>query len=120
MNHLFTPVHVGRYSVQNRLAMAPMTRSRANPDGTPTPLMAQHYAQRASLGLIVSEATQPSAIGQGNIATPGIYSDAHVQGWKRVTSAIHENGGDVFIQIMHAGRMSHPENVQGKVKGTRP
>lgn len=120
MNQLFTPVRIGRYLVQNRLAMAPMTRSRANPDGTPTDLMAEYYAQRGSIGLIVTEATQPSDIGQGNIATPGIYTDAHVQSWEKVTSAVHDKKGHVFIQIMHVGRMSHPDNVLGQLQAIAP
>lgn len=120
MNPLFTPVRIGRVTVRNRLAMAPMTRSRANADGTPTPLMAEYYAQRAGMGLIVTEATQPSDIGQGNVATPGIYTAAHVQAWKQVTSAIHDQGGHVFIQIMHVGRMSHPDNVVGNLQAIAP
>lgn len=120
MNQLFTTTQVGRYEVKNCLAMAPMTRSRANSDGTPTQLMAEYYAQRASLGLILTEATQPSDIGQGNIATPGIYTPEHVQAWKTVTSAIHDKGGRVFIQIMHVGRMSHPDNVPGNLQALAP
>ncbi|KQV36381.1 MULTISPECIES: alkene reductase [Rhizobium/Agrobacterium group] len=120
MSDLFTSVRVGPYSLANRLAMAPMTRSRANTDGTPTPLMAEYYAQRASLGLILTEATQPSDIGQGNVNTPGIYTAAHVKGWEQVTSAIHAKGGRVFIQIMHVGRMSHPENVVGNLQAVAP
>ena len=120
MSDLFSPVPVGPYTLTNRLAMAPMTRSRAIPDGTPTPLMAEYYAQRASLGLILTEATQPSDIGQGNINTPGIYTAAHVTGWKQVTSAVHAKGGRVFIQIMHVGRMSHPDNVVGNLQAVAP
>jgi len=120
MNSLFSSVPLGRYTLRNRLAMAPMTRSRARADGTPTDLMAAYYAQRASVGLIVTEATQPSDVGQGNIATPGIYTDAHIRGWRAVTAAIHAQGGRVFIQIMHAGRMSHPDNVPGGLQALAP
>ena len=120
MNKLFSSVQVGPYKLNNRLAMAPMTRSRAHPDGTPTPLMAEYYGQRASLGLILTEATQPSDIGQGNIATPGIYTAAHVQGWHDVASAVHARGGRIFIQIMHVGRMSHPDNVPGNLQALAP
>jgi N-ethylmaleimide reductase len=111
MNRSFTPVRVGRYTLQNRLVMAPMTRSRAGFDGTPGELAAEYYSQRASVGLIVTEGTQPSDDGQGYLATPGIYSPAHVAGWKKVSAAVHDEGGRIFIQIMHAGRMSHPDNT---------
>lgn len=120
MADLFSSVRLGAYTLKNRLAMAPMTRSRANPDGSPTPLMAEYYAQRASLGLIFTEATQPSDIGQGAINTPGIYTDAHIENWKRVTSAVHAEGGRLFIQIMHSGRMSHPDNVIGNLQAIAP
>jgi N-ethylmaleimide reductase len=111
MKQAFTPVRVGRHTLPNRLVMAPMTRSRAKTDGTPGNLAAEYYAQRASLGLIVTEGTQPSDDGQGYLATPGIYTSAHVAGWKKVTTAVHDKGGRIFIQLMHAGRMSHPENT---------
>jgi len=111
MNQLFTPVGVGRYTLPNRLVMAPMTRSRAKFDGTPGELAAEYYSQRAGVGLIVTEGTQPSDDGQGYLATPGIYSPAHIPGWKKVTAAVHDRGGRIFIQIMHAGRMSHPDNT---------
>src|SRR6476660_5289515 len=111
MNQSFTPVRVGRYTLPNRLVMAPMTRSRAKFDGTPGELAAEYYSQRASVGLIVTEGTQSSDDGQGYLATPGIYSPAHIAGWKKVTTAVHDKGGRIFIQIMHAGRMSHPDNT---------
>ena len=111
MDQPFTPVRVGRYALRNRLVMAPMTRSRAKFDGTPGELAAEYYSQRAGVGLIVTEGTQPSDDGQGYLATPGIYSPAHVAGWKKVSAAVHDKGGRIFIQIMHAGRMSHPDNT---------
>src|SRR5258707_2201272 len=111
MKQSFTPVRVGRYIFPNRLVMAPMTRSRAKFDGTPGELAAEYYAQRASVGLIVTEGTQPSDDGQGYLTTPGIYIPAHIAGWKKVTAAVHDKGGHIFIQIMHAGRMSHPDNT---------
>src|ERR1700741_3215166 len=111
MDQSFTPVRVGRYTLPNRLVMAPMTRSRAKFDGAPGELAAEYYAQRASVGLIVTEGTQPSDDGQGYLATPGIYSPAHIAGWKKVTAAVHGKGGRIFIQIMHAARMSHPDNT---------
>jgi N-ethylmaleimide reductase len=109
MKQSFTPVRVGRYTLPNRLVMAPMTRSRAKIDGTPGEVAAEYYSQRASVGLIVAEGTQPSDDGQGYLTTPGIYTPAHVAGWKKVTRAVHDKGGRIFIQIMHAGRMSHPD-----------
>ena len=111
MSQLFTPVRVGRYTLENRLVMAPMTRSRAAFDGTPGEWAAEYYAQRASLGLIVSEGTQPSDDGQGYLTTPGIYTDAHVAGWKAISDRVHARGGRLFIQLMHVGRMSHPDNT---------
>jgi N-ethylmaleimide reductase len=111
MNQSFSPVRVGRHTLPNRLVMAPMTRSRAKFDGTPGELAAEYYSQRAGVGLIVTEGTQPSDDGQGYLATPGIYSPAHVAGWKKVSAAVHDKGGRIFIQIMHAGRMSHPDNT---------
>jgi N-ethylmaleimide reductase len=111
MSQPFTPVRVGRYTLPNRLVMAPMTRSRAKFDGTPGELAAEYYAQRAGVGLIVTEGTQPSDDGQGYLTTPGIYTPAHIAGWKKVTAAVHDKHGHIFIQIMHAGRMSHPDNT---------
>src|SRR6266436_553141 len=108
MNQSITPVRVGRYTLPNRLVMAPMTRSRAEFDGTPGDLAAKYYAQRASVGLIIAEGTQPSDDGQGYLTTPGIYTPAHIAGWKTVTTAVHDKSGHFFIQIMHVGRMSHP------------
>ena len=108
---LFTPVQVGRYLLPNRLVMSPMTRSRALYDGTPGELAAKYYSQRASVGLIVAEGTQPSDDGQGYSTTPGIYTPAHIAGWRKVTDAVHAKGGTIFIQLMHAGRVAHPDNT---------
>lgn len=120
MDTLFESVQIGRYNLQNRLVMAPMTRSRAQFDGTPGELAAEYYAQRASIGLIVAEGTQPSDDGQGYLTTPGIYTDAHVAGWKKITTAVHDKGGRIFIQLMHAGRMSHPDNTPHHRQGVAP
>ncbi len=111
MNSLWNPVKIGKLNLDHRLAMAPMTRSRAKADGTPGDLAATYYAQRASLGLLIAEGTQPSDDGQGYTTTPGIYTDAHVAGWKKITDAVHKAGGHMFIQLMHAGRISHPDNT---------
>ena len=88
-----------------------MTRSRALADGTPGQLAAEYYAQRASLGLLITEGTQPSADGQGYLNTPGIYTEEHIAGWRTVTDAVHAEGGTVFMQVMHAGRVAHPDNT---------
>ncbi len=111
MTALWSPVKIGKLELKHRLGLAPMTRSRAKADGSPGDLAAEYYAQRASLGLLISEGTQPSDDGQGYTTTPGIYTDAHVQGWKKVTDAVHKAGGHLFIQLMHVGRVSHPDNT---------
>ena len=111
MNKLFESVKIGNIELKNRLGMAPMTRSRALPDGTPSDLAAEYYGQRATVGLIISEGTQPSADGQGYTNTPGIYTDSHIEGWKKVTSKVHNEGGQIFVQLMHVGRISHPDNT---------
>lgn len=120
MKVLFSPVQLGRVQLQNRIVMAPMTRARANEDGTPGKLAARYYGERASVGLVITEGTQPSDDGQGYPATPGIYTDAHVAGWREVTDAIHAHGARVFFQLMHAGRMSHPDNTPHHRQGVAP
>ncbi len=105
---LFTPLKVGDVDVANRVAMAPLTRNRALPDGdVPHALNAEYYDQRAGAGLIISEGTQISPTAKGYAWTPGIYSDAQVAGWKLVTDAVHAKGGKIFAQIWHVGRVSH-------------
>ena len=111
MTDLWSPITLGRFQLPHHLAMAPMTRSRAKPDGTPGDLAPLYYVQRASMGLLITEGTQPSDDGQGYLATPGIYTDAHVAGWRKVTDAVHKAGGRMFIQLMHVGRRSHPDNT---------
>lgn len=113
MDILFTPVSIGRTAVANRLVMAPMTRSRADEQGVPADITAEYYAQRAGAGLIISEGTFPSAMGKGYIRTPGIGTDAQVAGWKKVVDAVHARGGRIFLQVMHAGRISHPSLLGG-------
>jgi N-ethylmaleimide reductase len=105
--NLFTPVTLGLLSLENRILMAPLTRMRASDDGVPGPLAAEYYAQRASAGLIISEATQISPLGKGYPATPGIYSDAQVAAWRIVTDAVHARGGKIVLQLWHVGRISH-------------
>ena len=105
---LFDPVQLGDFRLANRIVMAPLTRSRATADGTATPLMAEYYAQRASAGLIIAEATNISPQGRGYAFTPGIYNASQVKAWQPVTQAIHDKGGRVFVQLWHVGRISHP------------
>ncbi|MGD9510523.1 MAG: alkene reductase [Geminicoccaceae bacterium] len=104
---LFSPIRLGAIAAPNRVLMAPMTRSRAQRDGVPGSLAPLYYAQRASAGLIVTEATQVTPAGQGYIQTPGIHSEDQVQGWRRVTQAVHAAGGRIFLQLWHVGRVSH-------------
>ncbi|GAA4426895.1 alkene reductase [Georgenia halophila] len=107
----FEPFTAGALTLKNRIVMAPMTRSRAyGPDASPTSLMAEYYAQRASAGLIVTEGIQPNRIGQGYPSTPGLHSAAQVAAWRRVTEAVHQNGGRIVAQLMHTGRVGHPDN----------
>jgi N-ethylmaleimide reductase len=116
MNILFSPTTVGKITVDNRVLMPPMTRCRsAQPGDVPTELMATYYAQRASAGLIITEATQISPQGKGYSFTPGIYSAEQVDGWKKVTAAVHAQGGKIFSQLWHVGRMSHPDFHAGEL-----
>jgi 2,4-dienoyl-CoA reductase-like NADH-dependent reductase (Old Yellow Enzyme family) len=108
---LWQPFTLGRIDLPHRLALAPMTRNRANADGTPGDLAAEYYGQRSSLGLLITEGTQPSADGQGYVNTPGIYTPEHVEGWRAVADAVHAGGGHLFVQLMHVGRISHPDNT---------
>jgi N-ethylmaleimide reductase len=106
--NLFTPVQVGPYTLRNRMVMAPMTRSRAAEGNVPADLAVTYYTQRASAGLIITEGSQVCPQGQGYPSTPGIYNDAQVAAWKRVTDAVHALGGRIFLQLWHVGRVSHP------------
>ncbi|MFE1774192.1 alkene reductase [Streptomyces sp. NPDC059008] len=109
MTTAFDPIELGGRRLANRIAMAPMTRSRAyGPGATATELMATYYAQRASAGLIITEGVQPSVIGQGYPDTPGLHSAEQVAAWRQVTDAVHREGGVIFAQLMHTGRIGHP------------
>jgi N-ethylmaleimide reductase len=110
---LFTPVQIGALTLPNRIVMAPMTRNRAAAGNVPGALAATYYAQRASAGLIISEAAQVMPEGQGYPATPGIHSDDQVAGWRKVTEAVHDAGGRMFLQLWHVGRVSHPDFQPG-------
>ncbi|NCD71110.1 alkene reductase [Mucilaginibacter agri] len=112
---LFTPVTIGGFQMKNRIMMAPLTRSRAGNDGVPTDLHAQYYAQRASAGLIISEATNISPMGKGYAFTPGIWSKEQVNGWKKVTDAVHQAGGLIVCQFWHVGRFSHTSVLPGGI-----
>ncbi len=109
MSTLFDPIDIGPLSLPNRVVMAPMTRNRAGAGAVPTELNAEYYRQRAGAGLIVTEGTQPSAVGQGYLSTPGLHTDDQVAGWRGVADAVHGAGGRVFAQLMHAGRISHQD-----------
>jgi N-ethylmaleimide reductase len=108
---LLQPYELGSLRLPNRVVMAPMTRVRATRDGLAVPSTATYYAQRATAGLIVSEGAQPSRPGQSNPHTPGLHSDAAAMAWRPVTAAVHANGGRIFAQIMHGGRVSHPDTT---------
>jgi N-ethylmaleimide reductase len=114
---LYDPVRIGDVQLANRLVMAPLTRNRAGPGQVPTQLMAEYYRQRANpetgAGLIVTEASQISPMAQGYLDTPGIHSAEQVAGWKCVTEAVHAEGGKVFIQLWHVGRVSHSSLLPG-------
>lgn len=113
---LFSPLSLGKLQLRNRIIMAPMTRSRSDADGVPSDLMVEYYRQRAGAGLIVSEGVAPSADGLGYCRTPGIYNDEQVAAWRKVTDAVHEEGGTIVAQLMHVGRVS---NVFNKPAGSR-
>jgi N-ethylmaleimide reductase len=112
---LFQRHQLGELTLPNRVVMAPMTRVRAAAGGLATPSMATYYAQRATAGLIVSEGVQPSLIGQSNPGTPGLHTEEQQTSWQPVTDAVHANGGRIFAQLMHGGRVSHPDTT-----GMRP
>jgi N-ethylmaleimide reductase len=107
---LFTPLQLGRLELRNRVVMAPMTRSRAGADDEPTDMVVEYYRQRASAGLIVSEGIYPSFAGKGYCRTPGLVTRLQVKAWRKVTDAVHNEGGRIVAQIMHCGRVAHPDN----------
>ena len=114
MTRLFDSLTLGDLTLPNRIIMAPLTRMRSKqPGNIPYELNAEYYAQRASAGLIISEATQISQQGQGYPATPGVHSLEQIEGWKLVTDAVHKQGGKIFLQLWHVGRVSHPDFQEG-------
>ncbi|GAA4804583.1 alkene reductase [Streptomyces ziwulingensis] len=108
LSALLAPASLGPLALPNRLLMAPLTRNRAEPDGTPTPLMATYYAQRASAGLIIAEAATPNPVGQTYPNITAVHSARQVAGWRRVTDAVRTAGGRMFLQLQHGGRVGHP------------
>lgn len=120
MSQLFTPVQIGRYTLANRLVMAPMTRSRSDDEGIASELVTEYYAQRAGAGLIITEGVFPSAMGKGYVRTPGIATEAQAAAWKKVTEAVHAKGGRIFMQIMHCGRISHPSMLPNEAQPVAP
>lgn len=115
MTSLFDPIQLGVVEISNRVVMAPLTRTRASPGRIPNDLMRTYYCQRASAGLILSEATSVSPSGVGYPNTPGIWSSAQVEGWKKITRAVHARGGKIFLQLWHVGRVSDPEYLNGEI-----
>lgn len=112
---LLKSVSIGDLELKNRVIMAPMTRNRAdNKEKEPTDLHTEYYTQRASAGLIITEGSQISKAAEGYINTPGIYTEAQVKGWKKATQSVHENGGKIFLQLWHCGRISHPKFHDGE------
>ena len=118
-NVLYTPTRLGDIEVKNRVVMAPMTRSRAL-GNLPNPLMAAYYGQRAEAGLIITEGTAPSPDALGYARIPGLFDAAQVEGWRGVTEAVHANGGRIFVQLMHTGRVGHPHNLPSGARIVAP
>ncbi|MGB4924651.1 MAG: alkene reductase [Candidatus Nitrotoga sp.] len=116
---LFTSTTLGKLQLKNRITMAPLTRSRAI-GNVPNELMEKYYRLRAAAGLIITEGTSPSPNGLGYARIPGLFSDAQVQGWRRVTDSVHQAGGNIFAQLMHTGRVSHPANMPADAKVLAP
>ncbi|MCF8379420.1 MAG: alkene reductase [Bacteroidales bacterium] len=116
---LFEPYTLGNISLKNRIVMAPMTRCRAI-GNIPNDLMANYYQQRSNAGLIITEGVAPSANGLGYARIPGIYSEAQTKSWKKITDAVHQTGGKIFIQLMHTGRVSHPANMEKNTEIVAP
>ncbi len=111
--HLFTPITLGALALDNRVVMAPLTRLRATADGVPTAVMVEHYRQRATIGLIVTEGTYPVLEGKAYPGQPGIVTPEQIEGWRAVTDAVHDEGGSIVMQLMHGGRVTHTDITDG-------
>ena len=120
MPTLFDPLRVGNMELNNRIIMAPMTRSRANDEGIQPPFAASYYEQRASAGLIVSEATNISAMAKGYVRTPGIYTQDQIESWRPIADSVHAQGGKIFMQLFHTGRIALPDFLPGQVEPLAP
>ena len=120
MPTLFDPLKVGNMELDNRIIMGPMTRSRADDEGVQPDYAATYYAQRASAGLIITEATNVSPMAKGYIRTPGIYTDAQIESWRPVTKSVHERGGKIFMQIFHTGRIALPDFLPANAQPVAP
>jgi N-ethylmaleimide reductase len=117
---LFDPIKVGDIELNNRIIMAPMTRSRANDAGVQPPIAAEYYRQRASAGLIITEATNISPMAKGYVRTPGIYTDEQIEAWRAVPETVHERGGKIFLQVFHTGRIALPDFLPNHVQPLAP
>jgi N-ethylmaleimide reductase len=117
---LFDPLQLGALTLPHRVIMAPMTRNRAKPDGTPGPWAETYYRQRTSAGLIITEATQISPMGKGYVNTPGIYLPEHVAAWRKIVDGVHNPGGRIFVQLWHVGRISHTSLLPNNVAPVAP
>ena len=115
MSSMFEPVTLGAVTLRNRIVMAPLTRSRAGDARVPNDLMVEYYRQRAGAGLILSEATSIMPMGVGYEATPGIWNDDQIAGWSKVTQAVHERDGLIYLQLWHVGRISDPQLLGGQL-----
>lgn len=113
MTSLFTPIMIGTMALPQRFVMAPLTRNRAGNGMAPTLLNAKYYGQRAGAGLIIAEGSQPSPVGQGYWNSPGIHTAEQIEGWRTVADRVHAENGHIFVQLMHSGRMAHPDNKNG-------
>jgi 2,4-dienoyl-CoA reductase-like NADH-dependent reductase (Old Yellow Enzyme family) len=120
MTRLFDPIRVGNLELANRIIMAPMTRSRADDEGIQPPFAAQYYGQRASAGLIITEATNISPMARGYIRTPGIYTEDQIESWRPVTESVHSRGGKIFLQIFHTGRIAPPDFLPNLTQPVAP
>jgi N-ethylmaleimide reductase len=120
MTSLFDPLRVGQLELANRIIMGPMTRSRASDDGVQPAYVAEYYSQRASAGLIITEATNVSPMAKGYVRTPGIYTSEQIESWRPVTQAVHARGGKIFMQIFHTGRIALPEFLPNNTQPVAP
>jgi len=120
MASLFDPLRVGNLELDNRIIMAPMTRSRANDEGVQPPFAAKYYGQRASAGLIITEATNISPMAKGYIRTPGIYTEQQLEAWRSVADAVHARGGKIFLQLFHTGRIALPDFLPERAQPVAP